>query len=174
MNGQLLSRPAHRPCPQAAALVAVAAATLVVAGLGVPGIDRGEATSSRVIVLARPGSYQAAGARVRALGGHLTRPLPLVGGFAATLPGGSLPDLRSDPAVSSVTADSAVHVASSGAGVRSMVTADPQGEPTSVYPRALRADRVWAAGDKGAGVTVALVDTGVTAGTDLAGRVLTV
>ena len=64
--------------------------------------------------------------------------------------------------------------ASAGRSALPAGPADSDAEPTSVYPRALRADRVWAAGDQGAGVTVALVDTGVTAGTDLAGRLLTV
>src|SRR6185295_1036509 len=47
-------------------------------------------------------------------------------------------------------------------------------EPNSAYPQALRAPQVWQTGDQGQGVTVAVLDTGVTPTPDLAGRLVTV
>jgi serine protease AprX len=43
-----------------------------------------------------------------------------------------------------------------------------------VYPRAVNADNVWASGQTGAGVTVALVDTGIANVPDLSGRIVQV
>ena len=131
--------------------------------------------SSRVIVMSAPGRAGAAEAQVRALGGRVTRQLPLVGGFAATVPGRALGELSADPGLRSVTPDEPVRVAATGDGSGASTGSTLiDGEPTSVYPQALRADRVWQAGDAGQGVTVALVDTGVTPSADLAGRLVTV
>src|SRR3954469_12594055 len=61
------------------------------------------------------------------------------------------------------------------APVAAVTSTTPDGpEPTSVYPQALGADRVWQAGDKGQGVTVAVIDTGISPSPDLSGRVLNV
>jgi serine protease AprX len=169
----------HRP----AALVVAAA--LAVAGLGslappAPAAGAAGQTSSRVVgVAAADASAARAGsrARVRAPGGHITRDLPLVGGFAATVPDRELAALSADPAVRSVTPDAPIQIAPAGDSAKSTSPAPTPlttREPNSVCPQALRADRVWQAGDQGQGVTVALVDTGVTAGSDLAGRLMTV
>jgi len=45
----------------------------------------------------------------------------------------------------------------------------PAGPPSSVYPRVVRADKVWANGISGNGVTVAVLDSGVAADLDLMG-----
>ena len=45
----------------------------------------------------------------------------------------------------------------------------PAGPPSSVYPRVVRADKVWANGISGNGVTVAVLDSGVAADLDLVG-----
>jgi serine protease AprX len=128
------------------------------------------AGSRSVIIVARPGQAPAALSHITALGGKVTRELPLVDGFAADVPNRVLPALRSSPAIRSLTPDAAVQLASLGA--RQTATVDP--EPTSVYPQALRADRVWREGNKGQGVTVALIDTGVSSSPDLSGRMVSV
>ncbi|MDQ6851457.1 MAG: S8 family peptidase [Actinomycetota bacterium] len=71
-----------------------------------------------------------------------------------------------------MTLDSRVDVAAGSAAAGQ--SASPDGALTSAYVAALRADRVWRARDKGQGVTVAVVDTGVSTATDLGGRVVSV
>jgi len=126
---------------------------------------------AKVIVLAA-GRGGLAKARVAALGGHVTRDLPLVGGFAATLPAAATPVLRADPAVRSVTPDGTVRVNAAPALLAPKPPPPP--EPTSVYTKSLGADLAWQAGAKGEGVTVAVLDTGVSQHADLAGRLVTV
>ena len=133
----------------------------------------GGSQPSKVIVVATQGRSAVAGTRVDALGGRVTRNLPLIGGFAAVLPEAAVAALRTDPAVRSVTPDSKVQVATAGAGALETTTA-PDPEPTSVYTRALRAEQVWQAGVRGQGVTVAVIDTGITPSADLSGRLVTV
>jgi serine protease AprX len=131
----------------------------------------GRAATARTIVVAAPGALAAARARVVALGGRVTRDLAIVDGFAATLPAAATAALRRDAAVRSVTPDTRVDV---DAGPGAFLAANPQDEPTSVYTRALKADQVWAAGARGDGVTVAVLDTGVSQHADLAGRLVSV
>ena len=61
------------------------------------GVDR-----SVLIHEANPSS-RAAEDRVLAVGGHITRPLPLIGGFAASVPDDGLPMLAWDPAIGAGT-----------------------------------------------------------------------
>jgi serine protease AprX len=100
---------------------------------------------------------------VQRLGGRVTRALPIVAGFAATLPGGrALADLAREPGVRTVSPDREVHV-------QGMATGGPI---RSVYPKVVRADDAWRNGVTGQGVTVAVVDTGIAEVPDLAGRVV--
>lgn len=119
------------------------------------------AAMSPVIVQAR-GAGMAAGAAVAQAGGQVTHDLPVVNGVAATVPTGNLPALAARPGLI-VTADSAMTV--QGA-------VSPSATTTSAYRKVVGADDLNADGYKGAGVTVALIDTGVAAVPDLAGKVL--
>ncbi len=119
------------------------------------------AAMSPVIVQAR-GTGIAAGAAVAQAGGQVTRDLPVVNGVAATVPTGNLPALAARPGLI-VTPDSAMTVQG---------TVSPSATTTSVYRKVVGADDLNADGSKGAGVTVALIDTGVAAVPDLAGKVL--
>jgi serine protease AprX len=99
---------------------------------------------------------------VRRLGGRITRELWIVHGFSATIPADRLGDLARTPGVTALTANRAVGVL---------------GEPApnaaqSVYTQAVQADKMWSAGVGGHGVTVALIDTGITASADLSGRIV--
>jgi serine protease AprX len=135
----------------------------------------GRTHGSPFIVVARPGLESIARTQVASSGGHLTRDLGLVHGFAATLPASAVVALRASTAIRSITPDTGVRVASLAQSPHGSMTATGEAsEPTSVYPQALRADRVWQAGTKGQGVTVAMIDTGVTPGTDLSGRLVSV
>ncbi|MDQ1444698.1 MAG: serine protease AprX, partial [Acidimicrobiaceae bacterium] len=100
------------------------------------------------------------------VGGHVTHDLPIIDGFAATLPAAAIPDLAANPEVRAISLDRVMTVQGSG-------TSNPT-TPKSVYRKAVRADSLNSAGYSGRGVTVALIDTGVSGVSDLAGRILPV
>lgn len=122
--------------------------------------------ASRVIVqqwdAADPGPRQA----VAALGGAVTRTLPIVNGFAATVPSGTADRLARVPGVRAVSPDSEVRVQ---ADVPAAAGSDAAARP-SVYRATVGADHVAAGGIDGSGVVVALIDTGVADVGDLDGR----
>jgi hypothetical protein len=79
---------------------------------------------------------------VQRLGGRVTRALPLVAGFAATLPGGrAVAELAAEPGVRAVTPDREVRVQGAAAA----------GQVRSVYPKVVRADQAWQQGVTGQG-----------------------
>jgi serine protease AprX len=154
------------------ALVVVMLALLVVASAGgaVPRETsaRPDGTASlRVIVQKHAGAGLAPELAVRRLGGQVTRALPIIAGFAATVPAAVAGDLARLPGVRAVTPDDRVRVQGSGSGDGSGIR--------SVYPKAIRADAAWQRGVTGRGVTVAVLDTGVASNLpDLAGRLVQV
>jgi serine protease AprX len=101
---------------------------------------------------------------VRQLGGHVTRELRLVGGFAAVVPGSAVPKLTSSAAVWRLWADAPIRVASTN-----LSRYDTYGA-NSVWRDAILYGKVSGKYD-GTGVGVALVDTGVVPVPDLANRV---
>jgi len=106
----------------------------------------------------------AAADAVARVGGTVTKDLSLVEGVAATLPADVIERLARDAAVRVITLDRPVRLLE-GSG---------QSSPDSPYPQVVRADATSAAGYKGAGVTVALIDTGVAAIPDLNSRIVQV
>ena len=156
----LAAPPVRARAAALAALTACLTATAVVGASATPLVPASAAPAPmRVVVSAAVGGLEgvaAAGEAVLAAGGRVLDRLPLVGGVAAELPAGTVlaPGLRVAP-------DREVVVASAG-------TADGPAAP-------LRATLgLGAPGSEGSGVTVAVVDTGVAAGPDLAGRLTSV
>ena len=153
------------------ALVVAAVAALVVAtGMGAVARDASAQPGSlrplRVIVQKHSAADPAPEAAVRRLGGQVTRALPIVAGFAATVPGAFVGELARLPGVRAVTPDGRVRVQAAAPGSSTI---------RSVYPKVVRADAAWRGGVTGRGVTVAVLDTGVAPTVpDLAGRLVQV
>jgi serine protease AprX len=116
-----------------------------------------------VVVLQQPGAHDAPEHAVRALGGHVGRQLPLIGGFAAHVPAPAVAALRRSSGVRSVTRDRRLTVRSTDPAVPDPATSLAVAG-TTIGTGALPSD--------GAGVDVAVVDTGVARVPGLADRVV--
>src|SRR4029450_6769396 len=120
------------------ALVVAALAVLVrAAGLGaVPRgtpAQAGLADSVRVIVQKARAADPAPELAVRRLGGQVTRALPIVAGFAATVPAAAVDELARLTGVRAVSPDDKLQV--QGAATTSTIK--------SVYPKVVKADAAW-------------------------------
>jgi serine protease AprX len=157
---------------------AVLACALTGAGLGVAAPAQATSSSgagfeaatqhrdrARVIIRVTPGQLDAVIARVRQVEGEITRWLPVINGFAATVPSTALAQLEADPQVLGLTPDAAGQVQSinPALGYDQADTGSLEQISTLVGARSM-----WAAGYTGAGVDVALIDTGVSKVTGLA------
>ena len=121
--------------------------------------------AARILVHERRPATDRAEDAVRALGGRITRPLPLIGGFAASVPDDRLPTLAADPAIAELSIDGRVEMAATG------TEAYDDLDPNLAWRKAIRLPQV-AAGIDGTGVGVAMIDTGVSHHPDLEGSVV--
>lgn len=117
-------------------------------------------------VIVRAASVARATEAVAAAHGQVTRQLRIVDGVAATVPRAAVAVLARLPYVRGVSPDTKMQVESVASGGAGQVSTDP----ASVYGAEVEAPRARALGWRGQGVTVALLDTGIS-GPDLAGRV---
>ena len=147
---------------QGACTLAALAVLMLTAGpvttVGSPGPD------VTVLVSQAASAGHAGENAVARLGGTILRHLSLLDGFAARLPSSAVPELSRVPGVRWVSPNRSLHLEGQ--------YGDGSGVASAVYTDVVRAGRTWGAGITGAGVTVAVVDTGVNTSGDLAGRVV--
>jgi serine protease AprX len=142
-------------------LGSVIAAALVLMPLAAcAGSESAAAARSRVIVLTGAGSERAVERDVVAAGGTVVQRLRIVHGFSASVPTGALARLRLAPGVASVSADAVLRPQGESFEAASY---DPATDLGSMYnvTRMTGAQSYWHAGFTGAGVGVALIDSGV-------------
>jgi serine protease AprX len=108
-----------------------------------------------VIVRAHSGEQAATALLVDSVGGQVTRRIDVINGLIAEVPADSMPRLATSPSVAEVTADSHLHLLSTGYS--------PVADVDSLYNVAGMdgAHAYWNAGYTGQGVDVALIDSGV-------------
>jgi serine protease AprX len=127
-------------------------------------VDAPDSTLQLIVKETAPASDEAEHL-VRGLGGAITHQLPIVSGFSALLPAEALPELAGSPAVGLVWGDAEITMTS---GSTSWYDSR---SPNAVWRQAIRLTSVedYYSGD---GVTVAILDTGVSQVPDLEDRVL--
>src|SRR5688572_11486344 len=154
-----LTTPDHRTTVIGILISAVIAAALL------QPVPAPSLTSLRLLIHEATPSSHVAEELVESLGGEVTHPLPLIEGFAATVPEDRLPILVRDPSVAEVSVDGRVQMASVATDAWDDL------EPNLAWRKAIRLGQV-PDGIDGSGVTVALIDTGVARVTDLGNRVV--
>jgi serine protease AprX len=128
------------------------------AGLG----TRGH-TAVKVVVSGRPGAQAQVRAALLSAGGTALRSLPIIHGWSAHVPADSLAALSRAAGVTAVTKDRAVEF--TGTVWDETISASP-------FVWTSQAGQTWRSGNTGAGVGIAVLDTGVTPVGDLQGRVM--
>ena len=98
-------------------------------------------------------STPAVAALVEYYGGTVTSQLDLIHGVGASLPSGMVDRLLAEPEITAITRNGSVRLADQGQGAR---------VPETDYPDVVGADVAWEKDAIGDGVTVAVVDTGLT------------
>ncbi len=143
---------------------AMAALTLAapLAGLGRPNTPAGPMAS--VIVRAVPGAEASVERAVGKLGGRIGRQLGIINGFTAKVPAHRVPSLTRNAGVAEVTPDGKGHLLGTA-------STSPTTEPGSSagVTQQIDAANVYSNGYNGAGIDVALIDSGVTPVPALAG-----
>jgi serine protease AprX len=118
-----------------------------------------------VVVHERSPASPVAEELIEAVGGRVTRPLPLIDGFAAEVPADRVALLDDADPIAGLYVDGRVQMA--GTGTEAYDSLDPN----IAWRKSIRLPQV-PAGIDGSGVTVALIDTGVAHVQDLGQRVV--
>ncbi|MFZ5814896.1 MAG: S8 family peptidase [Bacillota bacterium] len=119
------------------------------------------------VIVTKNGGASGVEAAAEALGARITARWTIINGFAADLPARSAAALASLPGVRAVLPNSPVAgTGSSAAGSAAALS--------SSYVYAVQAEKVWAAGYQGDGVSIAIVDSGLhfAANSDFSSRIL--
>ena len=103
-------------------------------------------------------------AALRSVGGRVLHRLGVIDGFIAAVPEAGLATLAHAAGVRSVTPNQRLSLQSQ--------YGQDSGVASAVYTDVVRANKTWSAGNTGAGVNIALIDTGVNTSGDLAGQVV--
>ena len=117
-----------------------------------------------VIIREAPGAGDEPEHLVESLGGTVGQSLDLIGGFAASVPSDAIGVLTASPEIVQVTPNAVLELSKAGWEDASTLSGtDPITNPSSLYEvaRYMRADEMWDAGYTGAGVDIALIDSGV-------------
>jgi serine protease AprX len=133
--------------------------------------DLGPSSESRVLVVEKDPASTAAENLVISLGGRVKKQLPAQGGFEARLPAGTLLPVRQSPFVlrtERLEQDAVTGVTACPATDPSCFDALPE---TEIWQQAIGLDQVPNK-NRGGGVTVAVLDTGVTPSPDLGERLV--
>src|ERR687891_123560 len=147
--------------PKRGRLRLLAASSVLLAlilAIPVPASAGGGGSQVSVIVRERPGAGNEAEALVRGLGGRVRRHIGIVDAFAARLPAGALPRLRRLDAVAAVTPNARVRLSHAVDGFDASLDA---GSMHTIAQEVTRAGDLWNTGATGAGVDVAVIDSGV-------------
>lgn len=147
-----------------------AIAALIVA-LGVPiAASSALASDAKVLIVEVTPASNAAENLVISLGGRVTKQRPALGGFEARLPAGALLKVEASPLVVRVVrleSDAVTGAAPCG----SDPTCYDSRPSTAIWQQAINLDQIPGR-VRGRGVTIAVLDTGVTPSADLGGRLL--
>src|SRR3954451_994184 len=142
----------------------ILAALLAIGALWTP-LRHNPAESMRTVVVMkdavrdnRPEAF------VRSVGGRVVRSLDVIDGFIARVPQSRIAAVGVAPGVRSLTPNQRLSLQSQ--------YGQDSGVASAVYTDVIRASKTWGAGHTGAGVTVAVVDTGLDTSGDLAGQVV--
>jgi serine protease AprX len=144
--------------------LAFVASTLLTFALA-PAISAPAERLVSVVIHERTPSTDDAETLVDRVGGRVTWPLPLIGGFAADVPAGRVSTLGADGAIRRLYVDGRIRMAAVGTEAWDDI------EPNLAWRKTIRLHQV-PLGIDGTGVTVALIDTGITQTPDLGDRVV--
>jgi serine protease AprX len=101
---------------------------------------------------------------VERLGGVVRANLDIIGGFTATVPASTISIIESDPSVAAATPNAALQLSTAGwEDASTLGDMDPRTHPGSMYEvtHYTKARDLWSLGITGAGVDIALIDSGV-------------
>ncbi len=142
----------------------LAAAALVVAAIVPVSSPPSSAETVEVIVREVTPATDAAEAAVMAMGGEVADRLDILGGFVARIPADQAGELQEHPAVVAVTPNASLQLSTAGWDDASGVDFNPntyEGAVNTVAGGILQVSDYWSRGFTGAGVDVALIDSGV-------------
>ena len=141
--------PVHRIARSLLSVVVLVAATAAVVAPAAAAIG--------VVVRAEPGADVHVARTLHRMGGEIGTRLPLIDGFAATIPASSVDRARAIPGVVAVTPDASLRLMHSVDGF------DGATDPGSSFnlAKTIRSHDLWKSGITGRGVDIAMIDSGV-------------